>query len=440
MKTFKEFDLRKDLLENLSKISFNKPTEVQERTMPLALAGDDIVVNSKSGTGKTGAFLIPTIQMLKPGDAMGAIVVVPTRELAIQVFDLVKKLTAGSKIKGALIYGGASMTPQIDSLRRLPNIIVGTPGRIIDFMERGELKVNRAGILILDEADVMLDMGFVEDMEYIMSVMPKDKQTMLFSATISERLSKLSRKYMKDPKYLNISRDKELTVTSISHEYAMSKRSAKIATLITYISEFKPRKSIIFSDTKRNADYLYDTLVRQGYKATVMHGDLKQSQRERALEEFRRNAQFMVATNVAARGLDVKGVSHVINYDTPSEPFVYVHRVGRSARMGADGAAFSIVSPEDVGLIRQIEQSAKIRIKQIELDGEINRKVSLEIADSLARNHERQRNETGNAETRGGYGDKVVRNKLHNKSGRSREGGRTSNSDRQHPSRSYKKW
>lgn len=380
MTTFSEFNLNERLVEALERMSFRVPTEVQEKAIPLALEGKDVVAKSKTGTGKTGAFLIPMIQKLEPRDKMAATIILPTRELAIQVFDVFQKITAGSKLKGTLVYGGASINVQIDSLRRLPNVVVGTPGRIIDLMERGELKVDRTKILVLDEADMMLDMGFIEDIEYIMSVMPKEKQIMLFSATIPERIEHLSKRFMNKPQYLHISQDRELTVDSISHRYALSERSTKLQTLLTFIREYRPRKSIIFSDTKRNADFLYKALVRQGYKAAVMHGDLSQAQREKALQAFRRNSQFLVATNVAARGLDISGVSDIINYDTPSEPYVYVHRVGRSARMGADGSAFSIISPEESVLIREIEHSVKIRMKHIELDNQIRQSVSQEMA------------------------------------------------------------
>lgn len=379
MTKFEEFNLKEQLVKALDSIGFATPTEVQERAIPIALEGKDIVVKSKTGTGKTGAFLIPIIQKLSPKDKMAATVIVPTRELAIQVFDVFQKMSAGSGIKGCLVYGGASINVQIDSLRRLPNFIVGTPGRIIDLMERGELKVNHTKILVLDEADMMLDLGFIEDIEYIMSVMPPEKQIMLFSATIPDRIAGLSRKYMEDPHFLNISQDKELTVNTISHRYALSERSTKLQTLLTFIREYKPRKSIIFSDTKRNADFLYRALVKQGYKASVMHGDLSQAQREKALQAFRRSSQFLVATNVASRGLDITDVSDIINYDTPSEPYVYVHRVGRSARMGADGSAFSIVSPDESVLIRDIERSVKIRMKHIELDSQIRAAVSKEM-------------------------------------------------------------
>ena len=418
MTIFEEFELKKEIVEALTRINFIRPTEVQEKSIPLALAGRDMVVRSKSGTGKTGAFLIPTIQMLEAKDILGAVVVVPTRELAIQVFGLVQKLTVNSRIRGVLVYGGTSINTQIDMLRHSPNIVVGTPGRIIDLMKRGEMNVNHTRILVLDEADVMLDMGFIEDIEYIMSAMPRGRQIMLFSATIPERITKLSERYMKKPSFLNISKDDELTVTSILHQYAMSKPSSKLEALFTYIGEFKPKKSIIFSDTKRNADYLHNALVSQGYKASVMHGDLKQSQRERSLDEFRRNGQFLVATNVAARGLDISGITNVINYDTPSEPFVYVHRVGRSARMGADGTAFSIIDPDEITLIQELERSVKIRIKRIEFDSQISHKVSMEMAGYKHMNHESQRNPSRSRFDRGRYGGRGK----HGQSGR-RSGG-----------------
>jgi ATP-dependent RNA helicase DeaD len=417
MTIFEEFELKKEIVEALKRINFIRPTEVQEKSIPLALGGKDMVVRSKSGTGKTGAFLIPTIQMLEVKDILGAVVVVPTRELAIQVFGMVQKLTVNSKIRGVLVYGGTSINAQIDLLRRSPNIAVGTPGRIIDLMKRRELKVNHTKILILDEADVMLDMGFIEDIEYIMSAMPKERQIMLFSATMPERITELSERYMKKPSYLNISKDDQLTVTSISHQYAMSKPSAKLEALFTYIGEFKPKKSIIFSDTKRNADYLHSALVRQGYKASVMHGDLKQSQRERSLDEFRSNGQFLVATNVAARGLDITGITNVINYDTPSEPFVYVHRVGRSARMGADGTAFSIIGPDEITLIQDIERSVKIRIKRIEFDSQISQKVSIEMAGYKHINHELQKNPARSRFDRGRYGERGNHRQLGRRSG-----------------------
>ncbi|EQD52500.1 DEAD/DEAH box helicase domain protein [mine drainage metagenome] len=349
-------------------IGFKEPTEVQDKAIPIILQGKDIIVKSKTGTGKTGAFLIPIIQMLKASDPLSAMVIVPTRELAIQVHSVLKKLARGSGIRGVLVYGGASINVQIDRLREGVNIVIGTPGRTIDLMERGEIDVSKIKFLVLDEADMMLDLGFIDDIELIIKSMPREKQMMLFSATIPSKIYNLSQRYMKKAASLNISSDQELTVDTISHSYGISDRAHKIRTLVSYIEEYKPRKAIIFSDTKQNADYLHRVLSRLGYQAAVIHGDMRQAQRERSLMDFRQNLQFLVATNVASRGLDITGISHIINYDTPLDPFVYVHRVGRSARMGADGVAFSIVAPEEQYVIREIENSVSIRMKPVYLD------------------------------------------------------------------------
>ncbi len=378
MTNFEEYNLKKELIDAIKRINFINPTEVQEKTIPLALETKDIIIKAKTGTGKTAAFLIPMIQMLKISDRSAGIIIVPTRELAIQVYNVFKDLSAGTKLTAALVYGGSSIGMQIESLRKSPNIIIGTPGRIIDLMQRKELIIRNIRIMVLDEADMMLDLGFMDDIEYIISTMPKRKQVMLFSATMPERIMKLSQKYMNDAYYVNLN-DEELTVDTISHKYALSNHSKKLETLLTFITEYNPKKSIIFSGTKRNADFIYNALISSGYKAEVMHGDLKQPQRERALQEFRKNAQFLVATNVAARGLDIKGISDIINYDIPSEPYVYVHRVGRSARMGADGSAFTIVSEDEIRFLKDIEKSVRIRIKRIGLDSNLSDEISSQV-------------------------------------------------------------
>jgi ATP-dependent RNA helicase DeaD len=368
MDNFEKFNLNQELYSALKEMNFKTPTEVQEKAIPIILNGRDIIVQSKTGTGKTGAFLIPIIQKLKVSDHLSAMIIVPTRELAIQVHSVMKKLAHGSGIKGVLVYGGASINVQIDKLREDANIVIGTPGRIIDLMERGEIDVTRIKFLVLDEADMMLDLGFIDDIELIIRSMPKEKQMMLFSATMPSKIYGLSQRYMKKADMLNISSDQELTVETISHSYGISDRAHKIRTLVSYIDEYKPRKAIIFSDTKHNADFLHRTLARLGYQVAVIHGDMRQAQRERSLMDFRHNVQFLVATNVASRGLDITGISHIINYDTPLDPYVYVHRVGRSARMGADGVAFSIVVPEEEYVIREIENSVSVRMKPVYLD------------------------------------------------------------------------
>ncbi len=370
MTKFETFNLKSELLNSLEEMNFIDATEVQEQAIPLALDNTDLVVRSKTGTGKTGAFLIPIIQKSDPKERISSLIITPTRELALQVYKVADKMGQKSKIRATVVYGGASIDNQIRNIRKGTNIIIGTPGRLIDLMKRGELDISKLKFLILDEADVMLDLGFIEDIEYIISKTPSKKQSMLFSATVPERVLNLAKRYMKNPQSLRIGEGGEMTVKTISHSYALSANSSKIATLLAYINEYNPSKSIIFSETKRGADYLYDVLAGQGFNVTVMHGDLTQAQREKSLQAFRQNAQFLIATNVAARGLDIMDVSDVINFDTPSEPYVYVHRVGRSARMGNNGSAFTIIERNEMDLIRKIEHSVKIHMSRIELNQE----------------------------------------------------------------------
>lgn len=368
MTDFKTFGLKSEILKSLDEMNFKAPTEVQEKAIPLALEGKDLIARSKTGTGKTGAFLIPILEKTEPKDRMTSLIILPTRELAIQVYNVSVKMTANSNVESMVVYGGAGIEPQIKKLRRNPGIVIGTPGRIIDLMKRGELDLSGIKFLVLDEADVMLDLGFIEDIEYIISKCPKQKQSMLFSATIPNEIKKLTKKFMKNPEFLKVGEQEQMTVNTISHLFAISNSSRKVPALLAYINEYNPKKSIIFAETKRGADRLYRVLASEGYNVTVIHGDLTQAQRERSLGEFRNGNRFLIATNVAARGLDITDVSDVINYDLPNEPFIYVHRVGRSARMGNSGTAFTIVEEGELGEIDTIERSVNIRMMRIELN------------------------------------------------------------------------
>lgn len=399
MTYFKTFNLKSEILQSLDEMEFVTPTEVQEKTIPLALNGEDLIVRSKTGTGKTGAFLVPILQNTGNGEAMSSLIILPTRELALQVYNVSKKMISNSKIKSLVVYGGASIENQIRELRRKPEIVIGTPGRIIDLMKRGELNLSNLKFLVLDEADVMLDLGFIEDIEYIVSKTPRNKQSMLFSATIPEQILKLSRKFMKHPQFLKVGIEEQMTVNTISHSYAVSASSRKVPALMAYINEYNPKKSIIFAETKRGADRLYRVLASQGLNATVIHGDLTQAQREKSLSEFRDGSRFLIATNVAARGLDITDVSDVINFDLPNEPFVYVHRVGRSARMGNQGSAFTIVDETELDEIWNIEKSVKIHMMRIEL----NQEPFMDVGKDIGYTH-RNRSEDGNRGRQNGHG------------------------------------
>lgn len=379
MTDFEIFGLRSDILKSLEEMKFTTPTEVQAKAIPLALEGKDVIARSKTGTGKTGAFLIPILEKTEPKDRMTSLIILPTRELAIQVYNVSTKLTANSKVESVVVYGGAGIEPQIRKLRNNPSIVIGTPGRIIDLMKRGELDLSDLKFLVLDEADVMLDLGFIEDIEFIISKCPKQKQSMLFSATIPNEILKLTKRFMKNPEFLKVGEQEQMTVNTISHLFAISNSSRKVPALLAYINEYNPKKSIIFAETKRGADRLFRVLDSEGYNVTVIHGDLTQAQREKSLTEFRNGNRFLIATNVAARGLDITDVSDVINYDLPNEPFVYVHRVGRSARMGNSGTAFTIVEEGELGEIDRIERSVKIHMMRIELNQEPYRDVGRNV-------------------------------------------------------------
>ncbi len=370
MTEFESMGLKPELLSSLKSIGFNSPTEVQQEAIPIALQGKDIVVRAKTGTGKTGAFLIPIINSIKKEDYNAALIIVPTRELALQVSDVAKKLSADAGLGVVTVYGGASINVQVSELRRRVNIIVGTPGRLIDLIKRGELRTDSIRFLVMDEADIMFEMGFIEDVEWIISKVPKQRQTMLFSATMPSTIVSIAKRHMGDSVKISVGKEEEVTVSTISHFYAIANGRIKLSTLLSYINQYKPRKAIIFSATQRGADLIYALLKHNGFDVTLMHGGLTQAKREYSLSDFRKGTQFLIATNVAARGLDITDVSDVINYDVSEDPAVYVHRVGRSARMGAEGRAFSIISTRDRYVVEEIENFAKIKMQKLELDTE----------------------------------------------------------------------
>lgn len=368
MSEFESMNLKPELLSALKKVNFSEPTDVQKEAIPVVLSGKDVVVRAKTGTGKTGAFLIPITQLVQRNENNAVLIITPTRELALQVANMAEGIAGEAGLGIATVYGGASMNVQIRSLRSGVNIVVGTPGRLIDLMKQGELKTDRFRILVLDEADTMFDMGFIDDITYIMSRLPKNKQMLLFSATMPKPIVHIAQGYMRDPVYLSVGKEEEVTVSTITHYYVISGGREKFSILLAYISEYKPTKAIIFTETQRAADTLYELLKKNNFDATLMHGGLSQARREYSLSDFRKGTQFLIATNVAARGLDITDVSDIINFDTSEDPAVYVHRVGRSARMGTEGRAFSIFSPRDRYMVGEIEHSANIKMNKLELN------------------------------------------------------------------------
>lgn len=382
MTDFKDMNLKPELIEALKRVGFISATEVQERTIPELLNHKNVVARAKTGTGKTGGFLVPIFQMLAHTHDIEALIVVPTRELAIQVAAFATKVGSHLHVKTTIVYGGASINMQVQELKRGTNIVVGTPGRIIDLVERGALKLEKIKFLVLDEADVMLDMGFIEDVEFIISRTPKERQMMMFSATMPREIVKIGDRYSNGQAIkITIGEEDDRTVSTIKQLYTIVPNRLKFSALLAYIKEYTPKKGIIFSRTKYEANAIHRVLVSQKYNAILMHGGLTQSMRERSLGNFRNGAQFLIATNVAARGLDINDVTDIINFGAPDEPTTYIHRVGRSARMGKEGRALTIADPEQRKQLRDIQDYANVTMEKIELNLEPFRNLDLPISD-----------------------------------------------------------
>ena len=368
LKQFSEMNLKQGLVEALKRMNFITATEVQEQAIPVALEGKDLIVRAKTGTGKTCAFMVPIMQREVASRDPEVLIIVPTRELAIQIYDVATKLRHERRESVAIVYGGASINIQMQNLRRNPDIIIGTPGRIIDLYERRALRLDAIKFLVLDEADIMFDMGFIEDIELILSKTPEKKQTMIFSATMPQKIISVAKRHMRFPVHISVGSEEEIVATKISHFYSIAEYNRKFATLLAYVEKYEPKKAIIFVATQHAASMVHAAFSAQGFNAMLIHGGLSQPRREREMMEFKKRGRFLIATNVAARGIDISGISDIINFDVPEDPRVYVHRVGRSARMDADGRAFSIITHDQKNLIWNIEEETNTRMNEIQLD------------------------------------------------------------------------
>lgn len=354
---FAEFELRDDLVAGIAASGYRTPSPIQAKTLPPALDGRDVVGQARTGTGKTAAYLVPALQMLSDKPGPRVLVVVPTRELSMQVVEECGRLARKMKgVRALAIYGGDPMKRQLDELKRDPAVIAATPGRLLDHLSRGTLRFDDLDMLILDEADRMFDLGFREDIAKIMSRAPKRRQTMLFSATLSDEVLDLSARYMNDPVKVFLAPDK-MTVDEVDQSVFQVDPPFKTSLLLEVLKRENPELSIIFTRTKIGADKLAMRLQKKGLKAQELHSGLHQKRRERILQDFRDGEfPYLIATDVAARGIDIPDVSHVINYDIPENPEDYVHRIGRTARMGKSGRAVSFVTSEDGPFLTAIEK------------------------------------------------------------------------------------
>ena len=346
---FSDFDLGEVLMKNLTKAGLVSPSPIQDQAIPVALKGTDVIGIASTGTGKTAAFLLPIIYRLMNEKGLKAMVMCPTRELAEQVDTAFRQFTAGTYLKSALCVGGASMYIQLKRLTQNPDLIVGTPGRIQDLIDRRKIRTQEFSIVVLDEADRMLDMGFITDMRAILGAMPKDKQTLFFSATFQPAVKALCSDFMNDPVTITIaSRDTSSNVEQEVIKY--SGAEDRFAKLLKIIDHEKSNRILIFRETKRDTDRLAIELQKRDYRALAIHGDLRNVQRKRALEELGAGrAQIVIATDVAARGIDVKDITHVVNYDIPKNYETYIHRIGRTGRAGSMGHSYTFVPEKSAG-------------------------------------------------------------------------------------------
>ncbi len=364
---FADLGLSPELLAALEKVGFVEPTDIQRELIPPALAGRDCLGQARTGTGKTAAFALPILQRIEPGrEAVQALVLVPTRELALQVDEHVRALATNSRVKTLLVYGGTRIRHNLQRLRGRRDIVIGTPGRILDLLRRGALDLRHVKLAVLDEVDRMLDIGFRDDIRKILRQIKHAHQTIFVSATIDEPIRRLARSFMTDPIEINVSEDK-LTVDEIEQEYVSVDPRDKYATLLAFLRHEQPRLAIVFTNTRHAARRVAARLLRDGLECREIHGDLPQQKRERVLKSFRdARIQVLVATDLASRGIDVLEVSHIVNYDIPQDPSIYVHRIGRTARMGRAGYALTLATPEDGKALTEIEKLINSELKQLD--------------------------------------------------------------------------
>jgi ATP-dependent RNA helicase DeaD len=364
---FSELGLSQDILDAIATHGYVEATPIQEKTIPLTLAGKDVIGQAQTGTGKTAAFGLPILEHIDLSNKnIQALIVSPTRELAIQTAEELKKLGRDKHVDVQVVFGGADIRRQIQNLKSHPQILVGTPGRLLDHINRKTVKIDNVKTLVLDEADEMLNMGFLDDIESIIKNTPADRQTLLFSATMPPAIKRIGVKFMTNPEHIQIEA-KELTTDLVDQYFVRMRENEKFDTMTRIFDVQAPKLAIVFGRTKRRVEELSRGLEARGYRAAGLHGDLTQQMRSRVLAQFKSHEiNILVATDVAARGLDVKDVTHVYNFDIPQDPESYVHRIGRTGRAGAKGVSVTLVAPNEMDYLRAVEDLTKKRMTPLE--------------------------------------------------------------------------
>ena len=367
IENFEDLPLTPEVMKGIEELGFTNLFPIQAQAIIPLLEGKDVIGQAQTGTGKTAAFGIPMVERINPNiKKVQGLVLAPTRELAVQVAERISRFSRYSSLKVLPVYGGESINKQIRALERSVHIVVGTPGRLIDHLKRGTLNLSSTKVVVLDEADRMLDMGFIDDINYILSRVPADRQISLFSATIDESVMNICHRYMKNPEKILISKD-EIALEQLNQYYIVVNSRNKLEYLLRMMQSHNVQKAIIFCNTRRSTDWLARKLRASRYSAEPMHAGFTQAQRDRVTNAFRNGSfDFLIATDVAARGLDIQGITHIINYDVPVEAPVYFHRVGRTARNGGEGTAITLVGYGEIPDLNKIKHLTKTNIEELE--------------------------------------------------------------------------
>ena len=412
MVSFEELGLNMSIVKAVKEIGMENTFPIQEHCIPLILKGKDVIGQAHTGTGKTAAFSLPLISSLKSRGPIQALVLVPTRELAMQVTTEIRKFSKYMGIRSLAVYGGQSIHIQKEQLRRGAQIIVATPGRLIDHLKQGTIQLEDVKFVVLDEADRMLDMGFVDDIKFILFYVNERRQTCLFSATMPIEILRLSREYMKEPEQIRLNED-EISLETIDQSYLIVEEREKFKHLCNFIrNREKGQQTIVFVATKQRTQRIADDLNKEGFKVITIHGDLSQRQRDYSMNRFKNGSEdILVATDIAARGIDVPTVGNIINYDIPEDPLIYFHRIGRTARAGASGKAISLVSSSRYEDFARILKRTELTVKR--LNDEIGIEVPTLSVNRNRVNRQRSFNYNSQSRRRFGYSRGVSRGRYH---------------------------
>lgn len=379
--TFESFSLKNFVLQGIKEAGFSTPSPVQAQSIPIILQGKDLIAQAQTGTGKTAAFTIPILNHLSRSKDIEALIITPTRELAMQISEEILKLGRFGRIKTICMYGGQSIKRQCDLLEKNPKVMIATPGRLLDHLQNGRITRFKPKVVVLDESDEMLDMGFLDDVEEILKFLPNDHQTLLFSATMPEPIKKLAVRILQEPEFVKIT-PTDITNQDIEQQYYIINENERDEAIVRLIEMQNPSKSIIFTRMKKEADALATRLINRGFKAVALHGDMEQRDRREAIKSFKENKiELLVATDVASRGLDISDVSHVFNYHIPLNPESYVHRIGRTGRAGKKGVAITLATPLEYKDLSKIKQITKAKLQLCEItqeyrDDEFSQKIA----------------------------------------------------------------